>query len=663
MKNSDKKTKDKTEDIKEYDYKKDYDSDLAIHDRYITDFDALESMLIGQVYDSVSKSVDRSAITDSYAATLAIERSARVMGKLPDGNVEAAAKSDTGKAMLMDIIRQKWITPNANSQHPFFTKMRMWQLYSSVYGYMPMFYDWNISNSGYVGPDCWLWNPRNLIPQRGRTSIYDMDYVTALSYVDSDYLEGLLDAPADAGWDIEKVKELIEVVENTDTKSDSKRDTKVARTRVNNDVDKGILLATRYEAGENGKWITFAPDNACSVLREIDNPHKNGKIPFIVKYSQPLFDSFYGMGDFQRARPLQAARDGLTNFYFHGIKMNLSPPIVVNANGVIKHTIDASKPAQVMMETIPNSIRRLETSTAGLNTYQAAQSQLTGSLLSLYGTQNASIPGSEALNPSQGKTPAAISMYSDKEATRDGQERTFMEQAIGELFDAFFSLIANVNTEDIPISMFEQDIQEIIESGYDDIKEMIVPNESGYTGTITIKADSLKGAEYRFNTLSGSTAQENKDKQIANLERLMGVVGKFQNQLKDDNTVTIGWAEMLQDYENLSGLPHAASYVRKLSQEEIQQQQAQKQQEMAAEQAKQQASQSQTTVTAPGGVVHESADLVKLYLGTTDEALKAQIIQTLGFQPSPPPPPQSKMAGVQLNDPHLSQAANHIQGL
>ena len=110
--------------------------------------------------------------------------------------------------------------------------------------------------------------------------------------------------------------------------------------------------------------------------------------------------------------------------------MNLSPPMVINANGVIKHTIDATNPAQVMMETIPNSIRRLETSTAGLSTYQAAQSQLTGSLLSLYGTQNASIPGAEALNPSQGKTPAAISMYGDKEATRDGQERTYMEQAI-----------------------------------------------------------------------------------------------------------------------------------------------------------------------------------------------------------------------------------------
>ena len=425
----------------ENEYQKDFKKDLAAHDRYIVEFDSYEAMLIGQVYDSVSRSVDRASITDSYAATLAMERSARVMGKLPDGNVEAAAKKDAGKAMLMDIIRQKWIIPNANSQHPFFTKMRMWDLYSSVYGLMPMFYDWVTpadGGDGYIGPDCWLWNPRNLVPQIGRVSIADMDYITALSYVDEDYLEKMKGKP---NWDDSEIDALLEVVKGNNTKSDSKRDTKIARNRMGNDVNSGILLATRYEAGKDGHWVTFCPDNECAVLRDIPNPHKNGKIPFIIKYSHTLMDSFYGLGDFQRAKPLQFARDGLTNFYFHGIKMNLSPPIVVNANGVMKHTIDASKPAQVMMETIPNSIRRLETSNAGLATYQATQSQLTGSLLSLYGTQNASIPGAESLNPSQGKTPAAINMYSDKEATRDGDDRTLMEQCLSELFDRFYYVL------------------------------------------------------------------------------------------------------------------------------------------------------------------------------------------------------------------------------
>lgn len=591
-----------------YELKGQFADDLEAHDNYITDFDAYEAMLIGEVYDSVSRSVKKSSITDSYAATLAIERAARVMGKLPDGQVEAIAKRDSGKAAFMEILRQKWIYPNANSQHPFFIKLRMWQLYSSVYGYMPMFYDWNVSKDGaYIGPDCWLWNPRNLVPQMGRTSIDDMDYVTALSWVGKAQISDYLDADEDAGWDKEALETLEELIENGEEKgsTDNKRDTEVSRIRTLGDAKKGICLATRYEAGEDGEWVTFAPDHGCLEIRRLKNPHKNGKIPFVIKYSLPLYDSFYGMGDFQRAKPLQFARDGLTNFYFHGIKMNLSPPMVINANGVIKHTIDATNPAQVMMETIPNSIRRLETSTAGLSTYQAAQSQLTGSLLSLYGTQNASIPGAEALNPSQGKTPAAINMYGDKEATRDGQERTFMEQAIEQLTDGFFSLVANIGTEDIPVNLFAKDIEEIEKMGYEDILELVQPSESGETGTLMIKAEALKDAAYRFNITHGSTKELDKEKQLASLERLMGVVGKFQNELKENPNLVIGWDEMLQDYQSLSDLPNAAQYVRPLNEKEIaerealMQQQAEMQaQEQAAMQEEQMAAQQEQEMAA-----------------------------------------------------------------
>jgi len=556
-------------EVTSYDYKKDFAADLDAHDNYVIEFDAYEAMLIGQVYDSVSKSVNKASITDSYAATLVIERAARVMGKLPDGVVEAVAKRDAGKAAFMEILRQKWIYPNANSQHPFAVKLRMWQLYSSVYGYMPMFYDWNPSTTGYIGPDCWLWNPRNLIPQAGYTSISDMDYVTALSWVSADTLKGYLSLGKDAGWNSVELKEIIEMAENETTAPDSKRDTQVNRTRQLNDVKKGICLATRFESGEDGEWVTFAPDHGCKVVRRLSNPHKNGRIPFVIKYSQPLYDSFYGMGDFQRAKPLQFARDGLTNFYFHGIKMNLSPPLVINANGVIKHTIDSTNPAQVMMETLPNSIRRLETSTAGLSTYQAAQSQLTGSLLSQFGTQNASLPGAESLNPSQGKTPAAISLYGDKEATRDGQDRFSLEQAIEQLTDGFFSLVANIGTEDIPVNLFAKDIEEIEKQGYADILELVMPSESGESGTLTINPEALKGAEYRFNITVGSTKDIDKEKQLASLERLMGVIGKFQNELKEDPNVKIGWDEMLADYQTLSDLPNAKEYVRPLNEEEI----------------------------------------------------------------------------------------------
>lgn len=597
-----------------YKYKSEYKSDWDSHQHYIEDFDAYEAMLQGYVWDSQSARIDGSKITDSYASTLAIERAARVMGKLPEGNTEASGKADAGKAAFMDIIRQKWYYRNANAQQPFFIKLRLWQLYSSVYGYMPMFVDWNVTGNGYVGPDCWLWNPRNLIPQQGRVSIADMDYVTALTWVGRTFLEAKLkdslgkdkledlndetkvtkanedDEDSNDGWNLEAVQLLLENVDHTAKDPDYQQDTLVTRTRSSNRSKKGICLATRYEAGEDGEWVTFAPDHGYVEVRRIKNPHKNGKIPFVIKYSLPLFDSPYGMGDFQRAKPLQFARDGLTNFYFASLKRNLSPGIIVNANGVLKHTLDVTSPNPILMETVPNSIRPMPTNTAGLSTYQAAQSALTGSLLSLYGSQNAATPGAETLNPSQGKTPQAIELYADKEATRDGQEREMLETAIEELTDRFNEITVNIGTEEIPISLFSDDLEEIRKSGLADVTDIFKnwkPNEQMTSGELKIDPKKLKGVDYRFNITPGSTAKLSKERQRQSLADFMAVIGKFQNVLQDDPNAEIDWPLIMKKYEDLSDIKGANEFIKikdgPSPQEQMLMQQAQELQAQLAE--------------------------------------------------------------------------------
>jgi DNA-binding transcriptional MerR regulator len=555
----------------EYEYKESYNRDWDTHKDYIKEFDAYEAMVVSQVFDSVSRKIDSSKISDGYATTLAKERADRVIAKLPEGVTESVGKADAGKAAFMDIIRQKWYYPNANAQHPFLEKLNMWQFYSSVYGYMPMFYDWNVAPTGYAGPDCWLWNPRNLVPQAGRISIEDMDYVTALTWVSKLQLENILDQAKeneDAGWDIEALEFLISIADQAST-LDTAHDTEVARKRTSGSLRRGVCLATRYEAGfydkeerpNQGRWCVFSPDHGCIKVRETPNPHKNGRIPFVIKYSQPLFDSFYGLGDFQRAKSLQFSRDALDNFYFSGIKMNLIPPLVANANGVIKHTLDY-RPGGVILETLPNSVRRLETSNAGLSTYQAAKSTLTGSLLSQFGSQNAALPAADSLDPSQGRTPAAIDLYSDKEATRDGAELRHMEAALEQLVDGFNSLTLNIGTEDIPIQLFAEDINDIKDSGLEDVMELfITPDGTGTAGDLRINPEKLKGVEYRFNITAGSTTKMNKEKALAGIERLLGNIGKFQNLFKDDPRIDINFPRIMKVYEEMSDIKGASDFI------------------------------------------------------------------------------------------------------
>lgn len=647
-------------------FKQDYESDLSIHNNYIQQgFDSYEAMVEGRVFDTVSKSVDGSKITDSYATTLAKQLADRVIAKTPEGETESVGRADVGKAAFMDILRQKWVYPNANAQRPFVEKLNMWQFYSSVYGYMPMHYDWTTSNTGYVGPDCWLWNPRNLVPQQGKVSIEDMDYVTALTWVGKKQLQAILDkeVPGD-GWERDALQELLNQTEAKTSGTDSNQNTLIERDRATSGTKKGILVATRYESGPDGQWCSFCPENGYIKIRELPNPHKNGRIPFVIKYSQPLFDSFYGLGDFQRAKPLQFARDGLTNFYFANLKRNLAPGIIVNANGIVKHTLDVTKANPVLMETIPNSIRPMPTNTAGLSTYQAAQSNLTGSLLSLYGTQNASIPGADSLNPSQGKTPAAIEMYSNVEATRDGAERRHLETAIEQLTDGFNSMIVNIGTEDIPVSLFSEDIQDIVDSGLGDVMGLfdgnLKPDSTGTAGDLTIKPEALRGVEYRFNIKPDSTAKTNKAQQLQAVTNLLGDLGKFQNIYKDDPRVDVNFGEILKRIGELSDIKGADKFITVNDGPTPQEQQMQqKMQELQAQQAQD----AQTQITSPTGQVHESADLVKLYTSTADESLKAQIVQSLGFEPGPPQSePVANSAGV-WSDPHVAAAAEHIHGL
>lgn len=587
MKNDKKSEKSAKKSQYEYSYKKDFSEDLDFHNDYTQKFDPLEAMLMGQVYDSVSRSVDGSKITDSYTATLAKERADRVMAKLPEGETVAVAKGDAGKAMYLDVLRQKWIYPNANAQHPFAVKLNLWQLYSDVYGYMPMFYDWNVSSTGYAGPDCWLWNPRHLIPQQGRTSIEGMDYVHALAWVGRTFLEEKLgdsfdedkieklkefeihkqdedDEEANDGWNLQAVQELLQNIDNKTTDPDAENSSLTERMRAGRGTRKGILLATRYEAGPDGCWVTFAPDHGFVEVRRIKNPHKNGRIPFVIKYSQALYDSFYGLGRFQRAKPIQFARDGLTNYYFKGIKMNLIPPLVVGAQGVLKHTIDYREGA-VMMETVPNSIRRLETSTAGLSTYQGALSNMTGSLLSLFGSQNASLPGADTLNPSQGKTPQAIALYGDKEATQDGADRRNLEIAIEQLTDGFYSLIANIGTEKIPVNLYSKDVEEIYKSGLVDVKDFFknfkVDKESGLTGELKIDPKAFKNVEMRFNIAPDSTAVVQKSNNLNEWKSLVGDIAKFQNIFKDDGRVDVNWGKIMEVGESLTNIPGVSEFI------------------------------------------------------------------------------------------------------
>lgn len=519
---------------------RDYSEDLDQHDSAITDYDAYEAMDMSKTYDPVSRQTGN-GLTDNMTATIYLERAARVAGQLLDGETQAIGKKDYGKGMFLDLLRTKWIYPNANAQFDFLTKMFIWQYGSSEYNIMPMHYDINVNETtGYVGPDCWLWNPRNFIPQNGFTSITDMDYVHAISYKSVRFFEDILDDDEDDTWDKEAIQSVISQLRNITKESDPKRDTLSYRERMKQGT-RQIEVVTRYEAGKGGHWITFLPSLGCKVVRDIKNPHNNAKIPFVLKRCIPKLDSYYGNGDFQRSMPMQFANDGLDNFYFQGIKVNLFAPLMVNMQTAIRHTI-SQDPGSIMEFNGPPDAKRLEGSNAGLSTYQAAKGMAKGAIQSIAGTTDTRSNAADASDPGFGKTPQALKDIKEREGTRDNFDRGILERAMAELIEGMYSILPTI-TEDIPVDMFSQEIEQIIESGYTDLGDIFKHwkdagqatyrmSESGNQMRIKLQPSAFKGITAKFNYKANSTAKQTREQQLESMQLFWELIGKMPNALQ-----------------------------------------------------------------------------------------------------------------------------------
>lgn len=551
---------------------KDYSRDRDAHEDSVTDFDAYEAMHAGKTYDNVSKETTN-GITDNMTSTIYLERASRVAGQLPEGEVTAFGKKDRGKGLFMDILRQKWIYPNANAQAPMKTKMFLWQYGSSQYGYMLMHYDLNMTPSGYFGPDCWLWNPRLFIPQDGFSNISEMDYCHAIAKKSPQFFEDLLDEESEdkklnaiSGWKFDTIREIIDSLKENTTSPESSEETFEQKQRTSD--PKLISIVTRYEAGKKGRWISFLPNHGYRVIRNIKNPHKNGRIPFVKKVCIPGFDTFYNVGDFQRSMPMQFANDGLTNFYFQGIKINLFPPTVANAQTIIRHTMSQDPGAIWEVNGNVNDIKRLETSTAGLSTYQNAKGEVKGAIQSIAGTTDTRSNRESSSDPGFGKTPEALKMMQMRESTRDNQDRELLEEAEKELIDGMLSLIPVIKNK-IPIDMFMSEIEDIYKAGHEDIAELFEEggkafdfvskrvSESGQQVRLTIDPTKLEGLEYRFELTPNSTAKKTKEAQLAALLDFLNFMGKMPNAL-DQHQQSTGkvpnWEKIFAQYGELADI-------------------------------------------------------------------------------------------------------------
>lgn len=650
-------------------------------------WDDKEAMMVSRSLDQMTSNAAgsnataiKSQVNDPRLSTIVIERAARVMAQLPTGKVQALDIDDQGKNLLMNLLLTKYIYPNANAQFDLLTKLRMWDIYSNVYGAFPVLTTWR-SSDDYIGPDFELVPMRNFLPQPGRVSVHESEYV----FIKTTVTVGWLKKRNRDHW-----KNLDYIIEKASQggKDQSSQDVNV-RSFVERDRyiyvpgGKGdaalVDLYTRYE---RDRWVTFAPDFEDTIVRDIKNPQLNNKIPVTLKQCFPLIDSIVGLGEFERGKTLQYAINSLINLYLDGVKMSIFPPIMMQADGIVPSTIRISPGAKWLL-TRPNAIETFQTSPEGINSFQSTYSFLNAALLNMAGTTDTTVTA--RISPGMGKTPEALNMLQQRESARDNWDRFMMEKATEEVFNNMVDLMATQQQEKpIDLTLFEGDIKQI-QSQYPDVMEMVKSYKSGKAGQLTVTSKDLGAGKTKYKYFIDAGTSLREDTETIN-QTLTNMLQLFihspqilQAMTQGPRPRSIDFGELISQWVNTSGLQDPSKIVVEIAPPQATpqpQQQPQPQpkesinfKDLPPEGQVQMAQQAGIHLNPPSaGIAPQAPQGPQTPQGPQgpspmDNQLLAQMMQSRGASQQPvTPQPQMPQQMPQFKDPAINAMARAIAG-
>lgn len=532
-------------------------------------WDDRENMLVGVLTDIGSKQT-KSKVNTGDLVNLVFDGAARVMAQFPTGTIQALdTDDDKAKNLLMNVVHEKYIIPNADSQYDLLTKLRVWDIYSRVFGSMPALVDYRIDDD-YIGPDLWLIHPRAFFPQAGTINVNSMDYCQVSTWVSMEFLK----SQDKKVWkNIAKLIKKVKGGAKTKAQQDQKYQPVNERTP-NSQIqpEEGDFasceLHTEYR---KDRWITYSKEFSL-IVRDIPNPQKNNELPIVMKHCFPLLDRLYGLAEFERGSTLQKAADSLVSLYFDGVQMSIFPPLIIDQNGVVASTIEYKAKAK-WIRTKENAIQQLQLSPQGLNTFNSTYSFLKSQILNLGATTDTSVTKEQ--DPGMGKTPQALKNQNAREGARDAWDRFMMEQAVECVNQKFIDLLTTKQEKPIDITLFKSDIRKLQEAyPNEDVTQVFgIKNYTSGNGKIQVPSSSWKSGKntikFKYTIDSGSTMKKEDDEEHQALVEIMGLILKFPDalpQISQKGTFTMGdkvfnFGEAIKRYIITSGVQDSEKII------------------------------------------------------------------------------------------------------
>lgn len=447
-----------------------------------------ENLFFGRYKNS--KEDTKSVLSTGDLTTLAIDGSCRVMAQMPNGRFYNFS-GDTGSNMLMNLLFEHYIIPNATSGGPLLLKLRMADMYSRVFPYIPAFIDWKVVEDRYIGPDLIVIHPRRFRPQPGKTAIEDMDYC----FIDTEVSKGWLEKRDKEVW-----KNIDEVIKSSDEGTGTPEDDRSPKEK--GKTKTGITLRHRFLS--DGRWTVYEPTSQKVV---VDEEKWFPCIPIALKLQYPRLDQLAGITDFDRGEMSQKAIDSLFRFYIDGVGMSIDPPAVMDPEDVVLSSIVRQPKAKWFVKSGKvDSIKMQTVSPQGLSTFQSTYQILKSNMLSMGAQSDTSVP--KSIDPGFGRTPKALQMQGDRQGARDAWDTFMMEQFIERTYTIMADMIAMKGVKPYAFNLLGNSIRRIKEEYPDENFELL--GSEFEKGKVSVSNEAIQG-KYRYVIDSGSMAVKKDD--------------------------------------------------------------------------------------------------------------------------------------------------------
>ena len=372
-------------------------------------------------------------VNDGSLAASLYKLPKRIVSSALTGRATATNSDEAWVTELANIVWEKQIIPNANSQAPFHRKWKDAVRKAAIYGSVPLNTIF-VERGRYTGADFIVSQPQDVTLEPGKVSDYDSDVLFWDVYFSRSQVKSMIERakkemkeakenPEDGynKWSLDVLKAAY------DSKDEDSRD---AQDEHNNTkvVQKGVKFCIAVQRGQDAPFKMFYKKR---TAREWSNPDPSGDVPIHFLYCYQDFVNPYGTGIVKLAGGTQNVLDYMRQSDVLATQIGLRPPVSIGGN-IDSADLDSigvyAQDAQWI--TGDAIVKREEISNQVYSQLPARISMYKTSLNQLIPVGDTSISGSDSGDPQYSKTPAGVafqkaSLSIDDEDFKDNLYMTY----------------------------------------------------------------------------------------------------------------------------------------------------------------------------------------------------------------------------------------------